>query len=168
MSQNFCEDEPNGKMFECTMVYKCDHMTFCQLLYIPGDSGMTPNPRKPSLQDFTRLHTCLLFQTLLSLNHMFIGQSSETGWWPPSAASSLGLLLGHVSVTLLLKGPVMPFLLEILIKTSTILTLYYCFLILTSSGKDSLLCNSRPLLLLALLNGCLCLGTWPLRKVQKE
>lgn len=62
----------------------------------------------------------------------------------------------------------MPFLLEILIKTSTVLTLYYCFLILTSSGKDSLLCNSRPLLLLALLNGCLCLGTWPLRKVQKE
>lgn len=49
MSQNFCEDEPSGKMFECTMVYKCNHMTFCQLLYIPGDSEMTPNPRKPSL-----------------------------------------------------------------------------------------------------------------------
>lgn len=28
MSQNFCEDEPSGKMFECTMVYKCNHMTF--------------------------------------------------------------------------------------------------------------------------------------------
>lgn len=49
MSQNCCEDEPNEKMFERTMVYKCDHMTFCQLLYIPGDCGMTPNPRKPSL-----------------------------------------------------------------------------------------------------------------------
>lgn len=167
MSQNCCEDEPNEKMFERTMVYKCDHMTFCQILYIPGDCGMTPNPRKPSLQDFTRLHTCLLFQTLLSLNHMFIGQSSETGWWPPSAASSLELLLGHVSVTLLLKGPIMPFLLEILIKTSTVLTLYYCFLILTSSGQDSLLCNSRPLLLLALLGCGFCLGTWPLRKMHK-
>lgn len=61
MPQGFCEDEPNEKMFEHTTGYKCDHMTFCQLLYIPGDCGMAPNPRKPSLQDSTRLHTNLLF-----------------------------------------------------------------------------------------------------------
>lgn len=57
MSQNICEEEPNEKMFERTTMYTCDHMTFCQLLCISGDCGMAPNPRKPSLQDFTGLHT---------------------------------------------------------------------------------------------------------------
>lgn len=48
MSHNFCEDELNEKMFEDTMCL-CDHVTFCQALYIPGDCGIAPNPRKPSL-----------------------------------------------------------------------------------------------------------------------